>query len=156
MSEFIALISNLDLIGPLLSVAQALGLLSPTIKIVVYVAVFLEIFAWLFIAAMGVYRLHLNGKLKERTRNRWFTRMVVCYPLVVVAVVVDVIAQYTLAALFFWEWPPQGERLVSDRLERYLNTRLPGSWHWDWANTICTELDLFDPDGDHCNRKPAA
>lgn len=157
MTELLSLIGHdwlttfWSVLWPVLS---ALGLAVPFLKAGAAIILFLWVFAVLFIAAMGVYRLHLSGKLYERLASRLVTRWV-CYPLVALAYLVDFVAQFTVASLFFWDWPPKGERLVTDRLQRYLNNERITSRRGSWAHHICTELDLFDPTGDHCNRSRA-
>lgn len=153
MTDLLSLFSSSDAIMAALRLADALGVLWPTVKASLAVAAFLWCFWVLYVATMGVYRLHLSGQLKALTISR-FTRAM-CYSLVAVAYVVDLLAQYTVATLVFLDLPRRGERLVTDRLQRYVAQ--PGQdWRSAKAHYVCTHLlDLFDPTGDHCNRSKA-
>lgn len=153
MDFLLSLISpdNLSMVWSLIS---ALGLAGPTIKTLAVVVVFLWAFWVLYVATMAVYRLHLAGVLKQRTTSRFTLGM--CYSLVGIAIAVDVIAQYTVATVFFLDLPKAGERLVTDRLQRYV-AQPRQDWRSAKAHYICEHLlDLFDPTGDHCNRKVPA
>jgi hypothetical protein len=69
-------------------------------------------------------------------------------PWVVIGYAVDIFAQYTVAILFFVDWPRKGEHLVTERLIRY---SAGTGWRKTKADWICTELlDIFDPRGNHC------
>ena len=156
MTELLALIQSLDWswLWSAIQVLQSLGILWPVAKVVLQVAAFLWCFWVLYVATMAVYRLHLAGDLKAATTSRW--TLALCYSLVAVAVVVDVIAQYTVAMVVFLEAPKRGEHLVTDRLQRYMALEVP-TWRSVKADWICQHiLDMFDPDKNHCNRRSAA
>jgi hypothetical protein len=80
---------------------------------------------------------------------------VLAFPFVLLAVLVDLVTQFTLASLMFREWPqrdPDGklQTLVTKRLQSYLKG--PNGWRKDWATAICTKLmDPFNATADpHC------
>lgn len=97
---------------------------------------------WLaYILVMGLYRAHLNGRLTTLTYS-------LAMPVLVIGYVMDVIAQYTFATVFFLDLPARGEHLVTDRLKRY---SAGSGWRKSKADWICTNLlDVFDPTGNHC------
>lgn len=106
------------------------------------VALFLWAFWYLYLIVMGLYRAKLLGRLT------WPVK-VLGAPALVVGFAVDVLAQYTVAAIVFRELPEAGEHLVTDRLQRYLQDG-SGS-RYRKAKWICTHLlDPFDPTGKHC------
>lgn len=156
MTEILAILSSLDLswFTTIASVLNSLGLLWPVVHTTLYVAFFLWCFWVLYVATMGVYRLKLAGELHTTATSR-FT-LALAYSLVIVAVVVDVIAQYTVASLMFLEFPEKGEHLVTDRLQRHMAKFKP-DWRTRLADWICLHvLDLFDPTKNHCNRRSPA
>lgn len=156
MTELLALIQSLDLswLWSAIQVLQSLGILWPVAKIVLLVLAFLWCFWVLYVATMAVYRLHLAGELKVATTSRY--TLALCYSLVGIAVLVDVIAQYTVASVLFLEVPKKREHLVTDRLQRYLALEAP-SWRTAKADWICLHiLDLFDPKKNHCKRRSVA
>lgn len=156
MTELLALIRSLDLswLWSAIQVLQSLGVLWPVAQVVLQVAAFLWCFWVLYVATMAVYRLHLGGELKTVTTSR-FT-LALCYSLVGVAGLVDVIAQYTVASVVFLEVPKKREYLVTDRLQRYMALDVP-TWRTVKADWICLHiLDLFDPKKNHCKRRSAA
>ena len=102
--------------------------------------------AWLFwclyVFAMGIYRAKLNGRIYGFNK-------VLAFPVVVVAVVVDVGAQYIVAPVVFLDLPRKQEHLVTSRLQRYMAG--PNNWRRRIAEYVCDHLlDPFDPNGDHC------
>lgn len=102
---------------------------------------FLYVFWALYILVMGVYRAHLSGRMSKAA-------YVLGVPWVLLGYTVDIIAQYTIATLYFVDLPKKGEHLVTDRLIRY---SAGSGWRKAKADWICTHLlDLFDPRGDHC------
>lgn len=110
--------------------------------IILYSILFLWVFYYTYILVMSFYRLHLRGELKGIV---WWLAL----PAVIVGITMDVIAQYTYAAIIFKEWPEKKEYLVTDRLQRYMLQ--PGTWRFKRAKWICTKLlDPFDPTGKHC------
>jgi hypothetical protein len=107
-----------------------------------YVVLATYIFWCLYIAVMGCYRAHLDGRLEGITK-------ILAYPLVLVGIIVDVVFQYTVACIVFRDLPRRNEYLVTARLQRYVAKN--SGWRSVWAMWICTNLlDMFDPAGDHC------
>lgn len=156
MTELIALYQSLDLswLWSIVQVLQSLGIFWPTVKVAALVLAFLWCFWVLYVATMGIYRLHLAGELKTATTSRFTLGL--AYSLVVVAVVVDFITQYTLACLLFLEFPAKGETLVTGRLQRHL-AKPKADWRTSLSDWICLHiLDLFDPSKNHCKRRSAA
>lgn len=103
---------------------------------------YLLVFFYLYILTMGIYRAHLSKRLTGLNK-------VLCYPIVILAVIVDVVAQYTIATLFFLDLPDSGERLVTARLQRYVASGK--GKRYLIASYICDNLlDPFDPTGEHC------
>ena len=108
------------------------------------VAVLLYLWAfWLiYVLVMGLYRAHLADRLKGLS-------LVLAMPVVVLGYLMDILAQYTIAVVFFLDLPARHEYLVTDRLKRYM-THGKG-WRAKKAEWICTHLlDVFDPTGKHC------
>ena len=106
------------------------------------VLAFLWCFWALYVMVMGVYRAHLSGRLSK-------AGYVLGLPWVITGYLVDILTQFTLATLFFADWPRRGEWLVTDRLQRYV--RIRHGWRYRKAKWICDHLlDVFDPSGEHC------
>ena len=106
-----------------------------------YTVVFLHLFWALYVLVMGIYRAHLSGRLT-------WPGYVLGVPWVAVGYIVDIVAQYTIATLYFADLPRKGEHLVTDRLKRYSAGE---GWRKVKADWVCTHLlDIFDPRGDHC------
>ena len=102
----------------------------------------LWVFWYLYIIVMGLYRAHLNGQLS------WPAKILGA-PALVVGYVLDVIMQYTVAAIIWREWPARGEHLVTDRMQRYL--AIGHGSRYRKAKWLCEHLlDPFDPTGKHC------
>lgn len=96
----------------------------------------------LYVLVMGLYRAHLTTKLTGFTL--WMA-----YPVVILAYMVDLFANWTFASIWFWEGPRGPRELVTDRLTRYLSHS--GGWRRNHAKWLCeTLLDAFDPSGQHC------
>ena len=109
--------------------------------LMLWVLAFLYVFWALYILVMGLYRAHLSGGLSKAA-------YVLGVPWVVLGYLVDVFAQYTVASVFFLDWPRKGEHLVTARLKRYSNGT---GWRKAKADWICSHLlDVFDVNGDHC------
>jgi hypothetical protein len=104
-------------------------------------------YAWafwaLYVLTMGLYRAYLDKRLTGPT-------YVLGFPLFALAWCVDVLAQYTIATLLFWDFPANwSERMVTFRLKRYMAG--PDGWRRKVAKFICDRLlDPFDPTGNHC------
>lgn len=106
------------------------------------VALYLWAFWYLYLIVMGLYRAKLNGTLT------WSAKILGA-PALLVGIIVDVVAQYTVATVVFREWPRAGEHLVTDRLQRYI-AHGSGS-RFEKARWLCEHLlDPFDPTGKHC------
>lgn len=106
----------------------------------------LVVFYWLYVLMMGVYRAFLKKKLQGLA-------LVLLAPPLAVAFLLDVVLQFTLAALIFVEWPRKGEWFVTHRLRSYI--RQGSGWRWRIADVLCRRmLDPFDPTGAHCDDKP--
>lgn len=106
------------------------------------VILFLWVFWYAYILVMGLYRAHLARRLSPFA-------YALAFPALLVGYVMDVVAQYTLATVFFLDLPKRGEHLVTDRLKRYI--AFDRGWRQKKANWICTHLlDIFDPTGNHC------
>ena len=103
---------------------------------------FLWAFWYLYLIVMGLYRAKLNGNLS------WSAKILGA-PALLIGIIVDVVAQYTIATIVFRDWPERGEHLVTDRLQRYMAN--PGGSRYAKAKWLCQHLlDPFDPTGKHC------
>lgn len=147
MTEILSALTS-DTFLSLIRLADALGLLWPAIRIAAWTCLVLWLGWVFFVATMGVYRAHLAGALKARVASR-VTRWL-AYSLVAVALTADFIGQYTLAILFFMDWPRKGEHLITTRLKRYLQ-QAKADWRTARADWLCVHaLNLWDPTGNHC------
>ena len=107
----------------------------------IYLIGFLYGFWALYVLVMGIYRAHLSGRLP-------WPAYALGMPWVGIGYLVDIVAQYTIATVYFWDLPRKGEHLVTDRLIRY---SAGTGWRKVKADWICSNLlDVFDPRGDHC------
>lgn len=62
----------------------------------------------------------------------------------------DWVANWTIAAILFWQLPKTWKELVTDRLTRYL--AYEKGYKKTVADWLCTKLlDYFDPRGKHCD-----
>lgn len=108
---------------------------------------YLWVFWLLYVVTMAFYRASLAGRLTPVAKA-------LALPFVLLAIVLDLLANWTVAAVWFREWPLMkltGWRpdLVTDRLTRYIDG--PPCWRQVQATWICTALlDCFDPSGKHC------
>jgi len=60
----------------------------------------------------------------------------------------DVVYNWTISIVIFLDVP--GELTISERLARYRSKpKYAGTWRYDWATSICRELNKHDPEG-HC------
>jgi hypothetical protein len=131
------------------------------------IAIYTLLVCWVFwhgyIHAMGLYRARLKGRLVGLP-------LVLSIPVVLVTFILDVILQFTVASLVFWEKPtgvgfetrkvkgvtvpwPVGDWFVTDRLRRYIAQG--EGWRFKVADVICYRLtDPFDPTGAHCDSDP--
>jgi hypothetical protein len=152
MTEIFAFFQALDLswLWSIVQVLQSLGIFWPTVWNGLKFAFYLWCFWVLFVAAMGVYRVHRDGGLKKATTSVFHRGLAMS--LVAVAVTVDFISQYTVAPIAFWDWPKKGEHLVTDRLQRYIKTNISPK-RVAFAKWLCHLLDPYDPRGYHCIRR---
>ncbi len=103
----------------------------------------------LYLGAMAIYRAHLLGRIPHEAG--FFVRATV-----VVALLVDLVANYTAAVLVFRQWPQNRWELVTHRLVRYINLVEPlndmDRLRKHRALIVCRRfLDPFDPNPDgHC------
>mgnify|MGYP000063470966 CR=1 FL=1 len=106
----------------------------------ILVTAYLWIFYVLYVLTMAAYRAKLAGRLNGFSKA-------LLYPFVIVAALMDVICNITIAALIFLEFPK--EWLVTQRLQRYHTS--DNGWRTLIAAYVCENLlDPFDPTGDHC------
>lgn len=116
-------------------------------KYALYTLAYLYVFYMLYIFIMGVYRAYLAKRLSIYTA-------ILCAPLVLAGALVDVMANMTLATIICLELPR--EWLVTERFKRYLQTLKTAKsgllfWRYSLARFVCDNLlDVFAPDGNHC------
>lgn len=116
------------------------------------VAAYLLTFWYLYVLVMGFYRASLAGKLEKWSASWWLA-----LPVILLGALVDLLSNWTIAALWFWEWPRfiwawHRPDLVTDRLTRYLADSYPAGRNKKHAGIICNQLlDPFDPSGSHCH-----
>lgn len=113
---------------------------------VLYLTLCTIAFLWAFwgcyVLVMGLYRAKLDGRLTPLT-------YAMSLPFLLIGLVMDVLANLTLASVVFLE-PPR-EWLVTDRLQRHIATRR-FTWRYKLAAWVCTHLlDFVDPTGAHCD-----
>lgn len=107
-----------------------------------FMVLYLYAFWVAYIAVMGIYRAHLDKRLNGFVK--WMA-----YPLVLIGIALDVIAQYAIATVMFADPPRRGEHLVTARLTRYI--KQGKGWRCTKARWVCENLlDAFDPTGKHC------
>ena len=107
---------------------------------VVYLLGYLYAFWFVYIGVMGIYRAHLDGRLSGVVKA-------LCWPAVIVGLVMDIAANIFIATLVFVELPR--ELLVTTRLTRHM--KKASGWRYKFAEQVCTHLlDVFDPTGKHC------
>lgn len=105
-----------------------------------------------FVAAMYCYRLKRDGILVKG--NIPDTTYYLVMVLVAIAAIMDVIGQYTVAILLFWDLPRPGHHLITDRLRYYVLDRKVQDFRTKRAAWVCKVFtDLFDPLGTHCYRR---
>lgn len=101
-------------------------------------------YTWLFwsvyVLVTGFYRAWL-----AKTMPPWM--MALALPWLALGLVMDFIANVTLATVFFADLPR--EFLVTRRFQRYVAG--PPTWRKLAAVWVCENmLDMFDASGDHC------
>lgn len=106
-------------------------------------------FYLLYVLMMGAYRAFLRRRLQG-------LNLLLLSPPLLVAFALDVLLQFTLAWLVFWDRPAAGDWFVTHRLRRYIAAGPALGWRWRVADVLCRRLlDPFDPTGAHCdNEKP--
>jgi hypothetical protein len=103
----------------------------------------------LYLGAMAIYRAYLLGSIPPEA-----SRFV--YATIVVALLVDWVANFTVAVVLFRQWPQHWQELVTHRLVRYINLADPQTeidrLRKHRATIICSLfLDPFDPNPNgHC------
>lgn len=97
---------------------------------------------WLFyLAAMNLLRAREMGTINK-------VAMVMGWPIVAVAMLIDLVVNVTLLTVLFLELPK--EYLVTKRLARHMQG--PDGYRKKIAIFTCkTFLDSFDPSGNHCH-----
>lgn len=136
--------------------------LNPLGMDVAFAFIYLWLFYALYVFTMSVYRAKLSGRLCGFS-------LLLLYPFVLMAALVDVLCQLTIATVFFLELPRTCwqrttltlwgrtfdmtylyiEPLVTKRLQRYHGGNY--GWRTIVAAYVCDKLlDPFDPDGNHC------
>ena len=107
---------------------------------IVHIILFLTAFWGLYVLVMGLYRAHLDGRLKG-------INLLLAWPYLLLGAAADILANLTLASIVFLELPH--ELLVTRRLQRHMKGK--AGWRRSLAQYICDHLlDVFDPRGDHC------
>ena len=113
---------------------------------IAYTLLLLWAFYLLYVLMMGAYRAFLRKKLQGLS-------LILLAPALGLAFVLDVLVQFTIASLVFWEIPRKGEWFVTHRLRTYI--RQGEGWRWRIADVLCRRmLDPFDPTGAHCDDAP--
>lgn len=67
-------------------------------------------------------------------------------PITILALLVDVLANFTELSLAMWEWPHRGEWTFSTRLERLIREQ---GWRGDIARPVARILNFIAPSGKH-------
>lgn len=112
-----------------------------TLAAVLWTLAYLYGFWLLYVLVMGFYRAWLAKKLT-------WVAIILAFPALVIGYLFDLAANWTVAVVWFRQWPTRPLELVTDRLSRYL-TRT--DWRQTHAKWICTNLlDYFDPNDKHC------
>lgn len=107
-----------------------------------YALAYLWAFWAAYVLVMGIYRAHLAKRLGP-------VAFCLSLPFLALGLLMDVLAQFTVAALLFWQWPCPGEWLVTSRMRRYVAQGT--GWRYRVAKWVCDNLlDVFDPSGEHC------
>jgi hypothetical protein len=103
---------------------------------------YLYLFWVLYVFTMGVYRAYLANRLTP-------FMLVLSAPFVLLAGLMDVVCNLTIATVLCLEMPK--EWLVTQRFIRYLHDPKTAPWRKALAAYVCVNLlDVFDPDGNHC------
>ena len=100
-----------------------------------YLLAFLWCFWALYVMVMGVYRAHLSGRL---SRAGYMLGM----PWVILGYLVDVLAQFTVATLFFADLPRRGEWHVLERWRFEVMHTRAGAVKWFKVTPAAPDSDL--------------
>lgn len=93
---------------------------------------------YLYLIVIGLYRAKLQGRLGR-------TALFLGAPALIIGWLLDWLVNWTIAALWFWEFPKQPMELVTGRLSRYI-AEPEYSFRKHCAAIICGHLlDVFDP-----------
>ena len=110
----------------------------------------LPIFLWLFLCVYALWPLYVFVMAMLRAKEAGLTTktaLVMAFPLIVVAIALDIVLNYTLFAVLLWDFPKQGEYTFSQRLSRLVRGN---DWKAHCADWIAKSLlDPFDPTGKH-------
>lgn len=75
------------------------------------------------------------------------TAWVFAFPLIVIALILDVFLNFTVFAVLTWDFPKKGEWTFSQRLNRLV---LSDNWRGSVARWVAASLlDPYDPSGKH-------
>lgn len=105
---------------------------------------------WTLLTIYALWPLYVFVMAMLRAREAGTTTVaawLLAFPLVIVAVVLDIALNYTLLALLTWDFPQSREITFSLRLERLAKRN-------DWRGTLArwlarSLLDPYDPSGKH-------
>lgn len=76
-------------------------------------------------------------------RGGWWRLL---FPITLLALIVDVVANYSELALLTWDWPAKGEYTFSTRC---LRLQYYDTWGGKVARCVKAYTNYFDPDGKH-------
>ena len=96
---------------------------------------------WLWISTVLFFLLYTVGI--QYKRGGWWMAL---SPVAVLALLIDVPANYTTWAVIFWELPRPGEYTLTKRLGRL---RYDFGWRGAVARYITRVIDAIEPDGSH-------
>ncbi|OHB85680.1 MAG: hypothetical protein A2Z38_04075 [Planctomycetes bacterium RBG_19FT_COMBO_48_8] len=86
-----------------------------------------------------------------KDRPNWVRTAVVLqtWPVILAGVAWDYVYQHTWGSLLFLELAPDGEQLLTARLQRWKRIGpVAGTWRWYLAIKLCDVIERIDPD--HC------
>lgn len=105
---------------------------------------------WTLLAIYTLWPLYVFCMAMLRAKQEGKTTVVawtLAFPLVISAVALDVLLNYTLFALLTWDFPKAGEYTFSQRLERLARG---DGWRAKVAKWLAMSLlDPYDPSGKH-------
>lgn len=99
---------------------------------------------WLFyLAAMNLIRVWRLGTMS-------LVAKALGAPIMLAAVVIDWLANWTVFSLLCWQWPAAWKELVTGRLKRYKDNPAESAYRKRISAWFASELlDQFDPTGKH-------